>query len=64
MSYDSSTKYYQNNKEKLQKMHVKDIKVFIKNNRKKSDKMVVNDTKIYQRMKSKSLLNREKNIIK
>ena len=32
MSYDSSTKYYQNNKEKLQKMHVKDIKAFIKNN--------------------------------
>ena len=33
-------------------------------NKKKSDKMVVNNTKIYQKMKSKSLLSIEKNIIK
>ena len=37
ISKDSSTKYYQNNKEKLQKKFVKDIKVFLKKKKKKSD---------------------------
>ena len=52
-----STKYYQENKERLvkdkQKL-VKDIIFF--NEKKKSDNMVVNDTKISQKMKNKSLL--------
>ena len=30
----------------------------------KSDNMVLNDTKIYQKMKTKSLLSIEKNVIK
>ena len=47
MSKDSSPEFYQNNKERLQRQFVKDIKVFLKK-KKKSDNMVVNDTKIYQ----------------
>ena len=35
MSKNSSTKYYQDNKERLQKRIVKDIKVFLKKERKK-----------------------------
>ena len=60
MSKDSSAKYYQNNKERLQKELIKDIKVFLKKKKIKSDNMVVNDTKIYQKMKSKSLLSIKK----
>ena len=41
MSKNSSAKYYQDNKEKLQKKLVKDIKVFLKKKKKKSDSMVV-----------------------
>ena len=45
-SKNSSAKYYQDNKERLQKKRlVKDIKVFLKK-KKKSDNMVANDTKI------------------
>ena len=43
---DSSVKYYQNNKERLQKKLVKDIKVFLKNRKIKSNNMVMNDAKI------------------
>ena len=46
MSKDSSAKYCQNNKERLQKKLVRDIKVFLKKKKKKSNNMVVNDTKI------------------
>ena len=35
MSKDSSAKYYQENKEKLQKKLLKDIKVFLKKKKKK-----------------------------
>ena len=45
MSKESSAKYYQNNKERLQKKLVKDIKVFLKKKKKRSDNMVVKDTK-------------------
>ena len=50
MSKGSSAKYYQNNKERLRKKLVKDVKVVLKNEKKKSDNMVVNDTKIYYKM--------------
>ena len=33
MSQDSSAKYYQDNKERLQKKLVKDVKVFLKKKR-------------------------------
>ena len=62
MSKDSLVKYYQNNKKKLQKNLVKDIKVFLK--KKKKTNMVVNDTKIYKNMKNKSWLSIEKGIMK
>ena len=62
MSKDSLVKYYQNNKKKLQKKLVKDIKVFLK--KKKKTNMVVNDTKIYKNMKNKSWLSIEKGIMK
>ena len=51
MSKNSSAKYYQENKERLQKKIMKDIKVFVKKKKKKSNNIVVNDTKIYQKMK-------------
>ena len=51
MYKDSSAKYYQNNKERLQKKLVKDFKVFLKKKKKKSNDMVVNDTKIYQKIR-------------
>ena len=41
MSKDSSAKYYQNNKERLQIKLVKDIKVFLKKKKKKGDNTVV-----------------------
>ena len=62
MSEHSSAIYYQNNKERLQKEFVKDIKVFLK--KKKKENKAVNHTKIYHKMKNKSLLSIEKNIIK
>ena len=64
MSKKLSAKCYEENKERLQKKLVKDIKIFLKMKKKKSDNMVVNVTKISQKMKNKSLLNIEKNIIK
>ena len=64
MSKDLSAKYYQNNKERIQKKLVQDEKVFLKKGKKKSDNMVVNDTKIYQKMKNKSFLSIEGNIVK
>ena len=57
MFKNSSAKFYQDNKERLQEKLAKDIKVFLKKKMGKSNKMIVNDTKIYQKMKNKSLLN-------
>ena len=45
MYKDLSAKYYQDNKEMLQKKLVKDIKVSLKKQTKKSNNMVVKDTK-------------------
>ena len=54
MSKDLSAKYYEDNKERLQKKLIKYIKVFLKKKKKRNNNMVVNDTKISQIMKSKS----------
>ena len=62
MSRNLSGKYFQDNKERLQKILLKDIKIVLKT-RNKSSNMVVNVTKISQKMKNRSLLNKEKNII-
>ena len=64
MYNNSSAKYYQNNIERLQKKLVKDIKVFLKLKKKKSDNIVVSNSKIFRKMKNKSSLSIEKNIIK
>ena len=64
MSQNSSTKYYQESQEKLQKKLVKDIKIFLKKKKEKSKCQVRNDTKIYQIMKNNSFLSIEKNMIR
>ena len=63
MSENLPAKYYQENKERLQKKLMKDIKIFLKKKKRKSNNMVMNVTKISQKMKNKSLLSIEKNII-
>ena len=59
MSKISSAKYCQENKERLQKMLLKDIKIFRRKKKKNINYMVI-VAKISQRMKSKSLLRIEK----
>ena len=46
-------KYYQENKDRIQKPLAKDIKIFLKKKKKKSDNMIVNVTKGSQKMKKK-----------
>ena len=60
MSKTLSAKYCRENKERLQKKLVKDIKIFLKKKKKKRDDMVVKVTKISQKMKNKRY---RKNII-
>ena len=64
MSKNSSAKYYQNNKERLQKKSRERYQSLSIEEKKESDNMVVNDTKIYPKMKNKSLLSIENNITK
>ena len=54
MSKNVSAKYYQENKERLQKKLLKDIKIFLKKKKKKSHNMVMNVTEISQNMKNKN----------
>ena len=61
MPKNLSAKYYQENKERLQKKLVKDIKIFLK--KKKNENMVVSITKISQKKKDISFLSLEKNMI-
>ena len=64
MSKTLWAKYYEENKERLLKELVKDIKNLSKEEKEKqSNNMVVNVTKASQKMKSKSLLSIEKSII-
>ena len=62
MSKILSAKYCQENKERLQKMLPKDIKIFRRKKKKNINYMVI-VAKISQRMKSKSLLRIEKKVI-
>ena len=64
MSKTLSAKYYQENKDRLQKKLVKDINIFLKKKKKKSYNMVMNVKKISQKIKNKIFLSIEKNIIK
>ena len=63
MSKILSAKYCQENKERPQKMLLKDIKIFRRKKKKNINYMVINVTKISQRMKSKSSLRIEKKLI-
>ena len=60
-------KIYQQNIKKIKKSYkkklIKDIKMFPKKKKKKSNNMAVNITKMSQKLKNKSLLSIEKNII-
>ena len=58
-----SAKYYQENKERLQKKLAKDFKIFLKKKRRKSNNMVVNVTKISLKMKKINLFSIEKSIV-
>ena len=62
MSKNLSAKYYQDNKERLQKK-ARERYQNLSKKEKKSDNMVVDITKISQKKKKKSLLSIEKNII-
>ena len=62
MSEILSAKYYQENKERLQKKLLKYIKIFL-NKKNKNDNMVVNITKFSQNMKKMNWFSIEKNII-
>ena len=63
LSKNLSAKYYQENKERLQKKLVKDITIFLKKKKKKSDNMVVNIIKISQKMIKINWLSIGKNMI-
>ena len=54
MSKDLSAKYYQDNRERLQKRLVKNIKLFPKEKKRKSDDMDVKYIKISLKMKNKT----------
>ena len=63
MTKDLSAKYQKIKKDYIKQL-TKDVKIFLKNKKKKSGNMVVNVTKISQKMKNKSLLSIENNVIK
>ena len=64
MSIDSSGKYYQDNKGRIQNKKVFQVFTSLsKEEKKKSNNMVANDTRIYQKMKNKSWLSIGKSII-
>ena len=64
MSKDSSAKYYEDNKERLQKKARERYQSFSKEEKEKSDDMVMSYTKIYLKKKNKSLLSIEINFRK
>ena len=64
MSKDSSAKYYQNNKERPQKMVVKGIKVFLKKKKEKSNNMVQKNKKDLLEDEKQKLIDYRKDNIK
>ena len=62
MSKNLSPKYYQENKERLQKKVLKDINIFLKKKKKKNNNMIENVTEISKKMKNKNLLSIEKKL--
>ena len=64
MSKNSSAKYYQYNKERLNKKSCERYQSYFKKEKGKSDNMAMKNTTIYQKMKNKSWLSMEKINIK
>ena len=62
MSKNLSPKYYQENKERLQKKVLKDINIFLKKKKKKNNNMIENVTEISKKKKNKNLLSIEKKL--
>ena len=62
MPKNLSGKYYQENKGRLYKKLVKDIKIFLKKKKKQSNNMIVTVTNISQNMKKMNWLSIEKSI--
>ena len=60
MSKNVSATYYQENKERLQKKLMKDIKIFLKKKKKKSNNMITNVTKISWKIKKINCLSVKK----
>ena len=60
MCKDSSAKYYQKNKERLQKRACERYQNLSKEERKKSDSMIVNEIKISLKMKNMGWFSTEK----
>ena len=58
-----SAKYYQENKERLQKKALERYQSLSKEEKEKNHNMVVNVTKISQKMKKRNWLSIDKNII-
>ena len=54
MSKDSLATYYENNRERLQKSLVKNIKVSLKKKKKERNNMCVNDIKISLKIKNEN----------
>ena len=63
MSKNSSAKYYQDNKERLQKKTIERYQNLSKEEKEKINNMILNGTKISQEMKKVNFLSKEKNII-
>ena len=61
-SKNLSDNFYQENKERLRKKLVKDIKTFLRKKGEKTDNIVVSNTKSYQKMRNKNLLSIEKTL--
>ena len=60
MSKNLSAKYNQENKERLQKKLVKDIKIFLKKKKEKGNNMVVNVNKILSEDEKQKLVENSK----
>ena len=63
MSENLAANYDKKNKGRLQKKARAGYQNLSKEEKEKSNNMVVDDTKIYQKMKNKSLLSIDKNIV-
>ena len=64
MFREASVRYYLKNKEQIQRILVKHIKIFLKKKKREGENKVMNGTKISQKMKNKCQLSIEKDNMK